>query len=480
MDIAIDRSRTAISRREISRPVRLAMDEGFIAAGTRFFDYGCGRGDDVRLLNAQGVPAVGWDPALAAGASKIPSAVVNLGYVLNVIEDPGERAEALTRAWELTEKVLVVAALVTADDRGKVTVPYADGVVTGLGTFQKYFTQGELKNYVEQTLGQEALAASLGVFYVFRDEELRQEFLRTRIARPAPALRPKISQLLYEKHKDILEQLAAKMAEYGRLPEDEELDCSADLRGNFGSVKKAFNVLRRVTGAEQWDEIAFRRQNDVVVLLSLIRFGKRPPLSLLSPRLQRDVRAFFGAYTRACEVADQALLDSGAMDLHEKSCRHAPAGKLMPRALYVHQSSLGYLPINLRILEGCTRKYLGLAEGGTVIKFHRREPTVSYLMYPTFFEEAHPKLAGGIKITLKTLQVEMRDYSKSKNPPILHRKDELLHPTHDRFEEFRVLTQAEEEADLLGLSTIGNLLGWTETLSRKGFQLQGHTLQRLQ
>lgn len=478
MDIAIDRSRTAISRRDISRPVRLALEEGFINKGTRFFDYGCGRGDDVRLLNAQGVTAVGWDPVFAAREPRLPSEIVNLGYVLNVIENIDERAEALRSAWELAEKVLVVAALVTADDRGKVTVPYADGVVTGLGTFQKYFTQGELKSYIEQTLGVEALASSLGVFYIFRDEGLRQEFLRTRIARPAPALRPRISQLLYENHKDILERLASKVAEYGRLPEDDELDCISDLRSQFGSVKKAFNVLRRVTGTDQWDGIARRRQDDVVVLLSLIRFGKRPPLSVLPERLQRDVRAFFGAYTRACDVADQALAESGAMDLYERACRRSEVGKLMPRALYVHQSSLGYLPVNLRILEGCARKYLGLVEGATVIKFHRREPTVSYLMYPTFFEEAHPRLAGSIKISLRTLDVEMRDYSKSVNPPILHRKEAFLHPSHSVHTEFESLTRAETDAGLLSSPRIGNVRGWERRLKRSGYELRGHNLVR--
>ena len=36
--------------------------------------------------------------------------MVNLGYVVNVIEDPSERAEALRLAWKLTRQVLVVAA----------------------------------------------------------------------------------------------------------------------------------------------------------------------------------------------------------------------------------------------------------------------------------------------------------------------------------------------------------------------------------
>jgi len=35
---------------------------------------------------------------------------VNLGYVLNVIEDPQERLAALRRAWDLSRRLLAVAA----------------------------------------------------------------------------------------------------------------------------------------------------------------------------------------------------------------------------------------------------------------------------------------------------------------------------------------------------------------------------------
>ena len=43
---------------------------------------------------------------------KRPADVVNLGYVINVIEDPVERAETLRNAWALCRRVMVVSALV--------------------------------------------------------------------------------------------------------------------------------------------------------------------------------------------------------------------------------------------------------------------------------------------------------------------------------------------------------------------------------
>jgi hypothetical protein len=41
--------------------------------------------------------------------------VVNLGYVINVIEEAAERADVLREAWALTRKVLIVSARLTVD-----------------------------------------------------------------------------------------------------------------------------------------------------------------------------------------------------------------------------------------------------------------------------------------------------------------------------------------------------------------------------
>src|SRR5438445_8275163 len=58
----IPRHRTAMSRPELSRPLRLALDTGLIEQRSCVFDYGCGRGDDLRGLEASGIRCFGWDP----------------------------------------------------------------------------------------------------------------------------------------------------------------------------------------------------------------------------------------------------------------------------------------------------------------------------------------------------------------------------------------------------------------------------------
>src|SRR4051812_7015915 len=91
----IHRHKTAIKRGDFSRPVKCLLRDGLLAPGVSFFDYGCGRGEDLELLAGDGVHCAGWDPAHRPDAPRREADVVNLGYVINVIEDPAERAATL-------------------------------------------------------------------------------------------------------------------------------------------------------------------------------------------------------------------------------------------------------------------------------------------------------------------------------------------------------------------------------------------------
>ena len=116
------RHRAAIRRADLSRPIRLGREDGIITEQTVVFDYGCGHGDDVKRLMALGIPASGWDPVHATHAVKRRSDVVNLGFVLNVIENPTERVAVIQEAWSLASGVLIVAVRTTADQRDPVVL----------------------------------------------------------------------------------------------------------------------------------------------------------------------------------------------------------------------------------------------------------------------------------------------------------------------------------------------------------------------
>ena len=90
-----NRHRTAISRTDYSRPIKTALADGLIESETTFLDFGCGLGDDIRHLGLRGIKAWGWDPKHRRDGELEAAQVVNLGYVVNVIEDAEERGKCL-------------------------------------------------------------------------------------------------------------------------------------------------------------------------------------------------------------------------------------------------------------------------------------------------------------------------------------------------------------------------------------------------
>ena len=60
---------------------------GYLDGTRTIFDYGCGKGDDIRILRHNGLDASGWDPHFTPDIPKEPADIVNLGFVINVIED---------------------------------------------------------------------------------------------------------------------------------------------------------------------------------------------------------------------------------------------------------------------------------------------------------------------------------------------------------------------------------------------------------
>jgi DNA phosphorothioation-associated putative methyltransferase len=388
-----------------------------------------------------------------------------------------ERDTALREARSLAGCLLIVGTQVKEAGRGRLQLPFGKGVLTGLGTFQKFYTQGELKAYPEAELSAEAIPASLGIFYVFKDETLQQQYLANRYRRRAATPRKRISELRFEEHRDLLEPFMAAIAELGRLPEDEEFALAAELIAKFGSAKRAFALIRRVTGPAEWDAIHDGRREDLLIYLALARFRKRPPLGQLPRTLQRDMRAFFGTYTKACKEADALLFRAGDATAIDEACRRSPVGKLLPDDLYVHRSALDSLEPLLRVYEGCGRAFLGEVEGANLIKIHRRSGKLSYLVYPEFDDDPHPALLRSIRVNLRTRQIDSNDYAQSANPPVLHRKETFLTADHLLRDKFARLTTQEEKNGLLEeTATIGTREGWLTRLAERGFTLQGYRL----
>lgn len=245
----------------LSRPIAVAYEDGVLSREISIFDYGCGRGDDIRQLRHLGITANGWDPNHRPDAPRVPADAVNLGFVINVIEDVHERREVLRRAWSLARQTLVVAARPAWEGRDVRGRPHGDGILTAKDTFQKFYEQDELRAFVESTLGERAVAAAPGIFYVFRDQQRAQAVLARRARRTAGDGVARVSDVLYELHRDVLVSLEAFVDRERRLPTAGELgsDVEGVLVEELGSVRAAFALLRRATGTRNWADVDLGR-----------------------------------------------------------------------------------------------------------------------------------------------------------------------------------------------------------------------------
>jgi DNA phosphorothioation-associated putative methyltransferase len=470
------RARTALGRVALSRPVQLAVDDRVIEAGTTtVLDYGCGRGGDVERLRRTGVGCHGWDPHHRPDGKLEMSDVVNLGYVINVIEDPDERAATLRKAWTLARQVLIVAARLSTDTRDLEGEPYADGLQTSSGTFQKLYSQDELRSWIDSHIRVRVVAAAPGVFFAFRHLALEQEWrLRRlrRVRRVAP-----ISRELLAQHDDLVRPLLQFVTDRGRLPRGDELVGRKKIEEEFGTLRSAFAVVRRVTGNERWDRIRDERSQDLLVLVALSRFDGPLRPKDLPEEIRLDIRDLFGSHAAAFRQADRLLGELANRDRVRAAAAASPAGKKSPDALYVHIDALAAVPPILRIIEGIARRLIGEVEPATVVKLHLDRPAVSYLEYPDFDIVPHPELRRGYLVQIDRLRCDLRDYSEHDNRPILHRKELFLAAEDPRRKQFAALTQEERAAGLYDHpALIGTQRAWGRLLTKRRLGYKEHRL----
>jgi DNA phosphorothioation-associated putative methyltransferase len=377
--VDVVRHRTAIIRRDLSQPVQMLVSHRIVTESTTVLDYGCGQGDDVAALAAGGFQAFGWDPHFAPNSPRCPADVVNLGFVLNVIEDRHERAETLLAAYGFARRALSIAVM----PLGKYTFdglkPYGDGYVTARGTFQKYFAQQELRDFIAQALGEAPVAFAPGIFVVFRDKELEQEVLLKRqaraIVRPV-GLRPPererralpVRPELAERIRSELDTLWSALMERGRVLDADEFPDGLHDRLRAARVAPARAVeicLSDPANRDQLATAAATRREDLLIHLALTLFPGAPRYTTLARSIQRDLRAFFGSHAAAIQEANALLFSVGKADTVRDGINAAVAAGLGAmrdgNTFRMHAPVLNRLPATLRVLVGCA----GVLRGGT-------------------------------------------------------------------------------------------------------------------
>ncbi len=494
------RQRTAMVRQGFSVPVQTLARHGFLNGHYRLFDYGCGRGSDVRGLCDQGLSAAGWDPYYAPDEPIEPADIVNLGFVINVIEDAEERLQALTRAWSLAERLLVVAVMLANENapRGE---RFGDGVMTRRGTFQRYFTQAEIRAYLAEALDEEPIPVAPGVLYVFRDKDAEQRFLIERARsrhQPArlpsrwptqaatPTRRDRAAER-YAAHREPLERLWALWLRLGRAPDKVEVPDLPRLTEGFGSLSKALRFLADHEGREQTEAAlaaaARARRGDLEVYLALQQFSRRRPYAHLEPGLQRDIKAFFGDYPTALEAGRALLFRIADTSAIADACQYAAEhglGWLQPGdSLQLHTSLVESLPPLLRVYVGAAAMRYGDLGEADLVKIHIGSGKLSLMRYDDFAGLALPRLIERVKIRLREQEIDYFAYGEGFEPPYLYRKSRYLNEEWDGYPEQVAFDESLEALGLLDDSEYGPAPARFESmLERRRWVVAGPQLVR--
>ena len=469
------RHRTAIRRLGHSRPVSLAQMHGLIGPDLSFFDYGCGFGEDVHLLAATGIEAEGWDPHYRPHATTLPADCVNLGYVLNVIEEPKEREQTLRAAFDLARRVLVVS--VRVDQSLSSGTEFSDGLLTNSGSFQKIYTQAEFRQYLQAVLGRKPYMASLGIAYIFKDEAVESAHLAQLSITPLKRERADLfSQFAADTDGQELVEITRRL---GRPPLPSEFDHYPALLLRFGSRSRIDRLVLGLLNPQTLAEARDAKRNDILTYFAMLQLrGVRPPpIRLLPPETQADIKLLWPSYKSAMHEGQQFLFQLGKPELIRAACLSAPVGKHLPSDFYLHRSAEESLPALLRILIFAACQIVGEVDYN-IVKFAMDGRKISFLKYKAFDKEAHPELLHSIRVHLPDASYAIRDYSSSENPPILHRKEAFVDTLYQDYGAFAELTRQEEDLGLLSRPEIGFRREWQRLLAENHLQIFGHTIFR--
>jgi len=449
-DKEIDRHKTAIVRHELSAPMKTLAKNGFLSGEYSIFDYGCGRGDDLRELEAHGMDALGWDPNFSPDSEIVNSDIVNIGFVINVIEDQDERINAVLGAWDTANKLVVISAMLANESYLAQFTPYKDGVVTSRNTFQKYFSQTELKSYIERTLDEEPIAISPGIFYVFKDKDLEQHFLQNRHKRsyqwqqltaPKPVSEDQ-ARILFTKHQELLESFWLSCLAYGRVPANEEFNNSGKIKEIIGSNKKALKLVTDWFGQEELDLAANMRKEDLLIYFALGMFEGRKAYTHLADDLKRDIKAFFDTHKVALYQAKDLLYDIANIEKITSECIKAkeelPASKLalengQPHSLTLHKNFIDELSPLLRVYVYSALQLYGELDDIQLIKIHITSGKVTLLGYEGFDDSPLPQLKERVKIKMAEQDVDFFDYINESRRPLLLDKIEYIDEGFDDY-----------------------------------------------
>ena len=435
----VNRYKTALKRNRLSMPIQKLFKHQLLNEETSLMDYGCGHGNDIQQLNEMGMTVNGWDPYLFVEGSKVKSDIVNLGYVLNVIDSVKERKDVLKASYALAEKVLIVSARLGTQTPNPGWKPYKDGYLTQRGTFQKYFEQEELNELIEQTLKRKPIPIGPGIFIIFNDDDAEVAYLTSRFRQRTTYRRTKVENYseLEGEVMSAADRFWEQCLELGRPCFEDEVADSEALFKEVGNHNKVFNLLMKAKDRSEFNAIKIKRAEDLIVEFALLQFQKTPFFKYLETDLKRDIQYHFGNYSTLKKLATDALFSIGDVNAIHQACREATTNDIGylfgEHSLQLHVSLIDQLPLILRIYAGCGERLYGSLDGIDLVKLHIHSGKVTFIGFDDFMNDPIPNMIERIKINLWQQSIRFYDYVGPFTPVPLYLKSRFVSENFENF-----------------------------------------------
>ena len=446
MSVEVQRHKTAIGRPALSLPAKLLFQSGLVTDETSVLDYGCGRGDDVKFLKELGIPAIGWDPHFVPNpALLVQHDIVNLGFVLNVIEDTKERKTVLSDAYGLADKCLSVSVMLHSQNDTTTSMPFGDGQLTSKKTFQKYYEQLELEELISNQLSASPIAAAPGVFFIFKDEALEQDFLLKRQLGIIQDYEPRdlLTKIYEQKEKSDLvlrttQNLIRHTLAFARKPELGELPryFRQQLAKTELSYRRVFNVASQQISEEQLKEAVIRKKEQLKLFFAMYLFSSRPKYRTLNNTLQKDVRLHFGSMKDLEKDSKELLYSLGNTDLllaDSLDAQSAGYGHYENEKFTLRAKHLPNIPIRLRGVVALAERLAGTIEGNDLIRIHIASKKVSYIKVENFDAGPLPRMMARTIVKFRKNEIVNLDHCKDGRVKTVYLKSRWMSKSDENY-----------------------------------------------
>lgn len=456
--LEVFRHRTALKRKKLSSCMGALVDSSLITKTSEIFDYGCGRGDDIAILGQNKFEKVsGWDPYFAKD-NAIPkkSEFVSLSFVLNVIEDTDERHSVFKKAFQIASKALVFSVMLEHQNTLQFAYPFNDGYLTSINTFQKYYSASEIEDLVKEQLNATAIKLGPGIYIVFKEKSLEQEYL---FKRQLGLLVETKSAVNDDAGDSFAEALVNKMVKailsFGRVPKLEEL--KAKFQDEISKAKVSYNRLSRLALSQiSISDLRHVREAfsaEILIFLAINRFDGRMKYQDLPEKFQIDVRAHFRSLKNANEEAERLLFslsDTDGLISAALDAERAGNGHLIGTKFRCHSKQCENLPKNLRLFYKIGERLHRSIMDNDIIQLHLETKKMAFLIVNEFENSALPRIHSREIVNFATQNTAIVHHQEKEQVRILYLKSALMAAEDKNYEKQRVFDQEvlEKSGDL--------------------------------